>query len=163
MTDTDHIQPEPADERDLLVELIIHAPRSAVWAAWTDPATLGQWWVPSPAVCRVVEFELRPGGSFRTEFSEDGVDFVPHITGCVLEVVPEQRLVWTTALTAGWRPAEQPFITAVIDLADHPDGTRYRATALHSGVAQRDEHLELGFHAGWGIVTEQLAALVEQR
>ncbi|MGK9146105.1 SRPBCC family protein [Plantibacter flavus] len=154
-------QPTPADPRDLLVERIIRAPRAAVWAAWADPATLSKWWVPAPAVCRVIELELSAGGSFRTEFSEDGAEFGPQITGCVLEVVPEQRLVWTTALVAGWRPAQQPFITAVIELEDHPDGTRYRATALHSDLAQRDMHLELGFHAGWGIVTEQLAALVE--
>lgn len=155
-------QPVPADARDLLVERIIRAPRSEVWAAWTDPAVLSQWWVPAPAVCRVLELELQPGGSFRTEFAEEpGSEFVPQITGCVLEVIPEERLVWTTALVLGWRPAEHPFITAVIEFTDHPDGTRYRATALHSDIAQRDLHLELGFHAGWGIVTEQLAALVE--
>lgn len=154
-------QPAPADARDLLVERIIRAPRSAVWAAWTDPVQLARWWVPAPAECRVLELELWPGGSFRTEFSEDGGDFGPQITGCVLDVRPEQRLVWTTALVAGWRPAEQPFISAIIEFDDHPDGTRYRATALHSDLAQRDLHLELGFHAGWGIVTEQLAALVE--
>lgn len=159
---TEHTaQPTTDDPRDLLVERIIRAPRSAVWAAWADPALLSQWWVPAPAVCRVLELELQPGGSFRTEFSEDGGDFAPQITGCVLEVVPERRLVWTTALVAGWRPAEQPFITSVISLEDHPEGTRYRATALHSDLAQRDLHLELGFHAGWGIVTKQLAALVE--
>ncbi|HXH34267.1 MAG TPA: SRPBCC family protein [Plantibacter sp.] len=154
-------QPTPTDARDLLVERIIRAPRSAVWAAWTDPVQLARWWVPAPAECRVLELELWPGGSFRTEFSEDGGGFGPQITGCVLEVLPEQRLVWTTALVAGWRPAEQPFISAIIEFDDHPDGTRYRATALHSDLAQRDLHLELGFHAGWGIVTEQLAALVE--
>ncbi|WP_285036602.1 SRPBCC family protein [Plantibacter sp. ME-Dv--P-095] len=162
MDETSDPQPEPADARDLLVERVIRAPRSVVWAAWTDAATLGRWWVPAPSVCRVLDLELWPGGSFRTDFSEDGEAFVPQITGCVLEVVPEQRLVWTTALVAGWRPAEDPFITTVIEMEDHPDGTRYRATALHSGIAQRDQHLELGFHAGWGIVTEQLAALVEE-
>jgi len=154
-------QPTPRDARDLLVERVIRAPRAAVWAAWTDPAALSQWWVPAPAVCRVLELDLHPGGSFRTEFSEDGSGFGPQITGCVLEVVPEERLVWTTALVGGWRPAEQPFISAVIEFTDHPEGTLYRATALHSDLAQRDLHLELGFHAGWGIVTEQLAALVE--
>lgn len=154
-------QPTHGDDRDLFVERVIHAPRIVVWDAWSDPEKLSQWWVPAPAVCRVLELELRPGGSFRTEFSEDGGEFVPQITGCVLDVVPERRLVWTTALVKGWRPAQQPFISSIIEFEDHPDGTLYRATALHSDSSQRDLHLELGFHAGWGIVTEQLAALVE--
>lgn len=148
---------------DLSVSRIIKAPRSAVWSAWSDPRSFEQWWVPAPHVCRVLDFELRPGGSFRTEFSDDGTTFGPHITGCFLAVDEAERIVFTDALTAAWRPAETPFVTAVITMADHPDGTEYVATALHRSTADRDRHDELGFHDGWGTVTRQLAELVEVR
>jgi uncharacterized protein YndB with AHSA1/START domain len=62
-------------ELDLTVSRIIRAPRSAVWNAWTDAASFEQWWVPAPAICRVREMDLRPGGSFRTELSEDGTEY----------------------------------------------------------------------------------------
>ena len=53
-------------DRDLLIERIIRAPRQAVWSAWTDPAQLVQWWIPSPLVLRVDALDLRPGGAFVT-------------------------------------------------------------------------------------------------
>jgi uncharacterized protein YndB with AHSA1/START domain len=146
---------------DLVVSRIIRAPRSAVWNAWADPASFEQWWVPAPTICRVREMELRAGGAFRTEISENSLQFGPHITGCFLAVDEFERIVYTDALVAGWRPAETSFVTAVITLADHPDGTEYTATAMHRNAADRDRHEELGFHDGWGTVIGQLAALVE--
>jgi uncharacterized protein YndB with AHSA1/START domain len=148
-------------ELDLTVARIIAAPRSAVWNAWTDSASFEQWWVPAPQVCRVREMDLRPGGSLRTEISDDGADFGPHLTACFLAVDELERIVFTDALVAGWRPAEASFMTAVISMSDHPDGTEYTATAMHRNLADRDRHEQLGFQEGWGTVTRQLAELVE--
>lgn len=148
---------------DLTISRIIKAPRLAVWNAWTDPSSFEQWWVPQPEICRVLDMDLRPGGSFRTEISSDGTQFGPHITGCFLAVDELERIVFTDALVAGWRPAEAAFVTAVMTMKDHPDGTEYTATALHRNIADRDQHEQLGFHEGWGTVTRQLAELVEVR
>lgn len=150
-------------ELDLTVSRVIKAPRSAVWRAWTDPASFEQWWVPAPEICRVVDMDLRPGGSFRTEISQDGVEFGPQVTGCFLAVDELELIVFTDALTGGWRPAEAPFVTAVMTMVDHPEGTEYSATAMHRNVADRDRHEELGFHDGWGTVTRQFAELVESQ
>jgi uncharacterized protein YndB with AHSA1/START domain len=150
-------------ELDLTVTRVIKAPRSAVWSAWANPESFQRWWVPAPTVCRVQAMDLRPGGSFRTEISENGAQFSPHITGCFLAVDEFERIVFTDALVAGWRPSEASFVTAIIAMRDHPDGTEYSATALHRNVADRDQHEELGFHDGWGTVTRQLAELVESR
>ncbi len=150
-------------ELDLTLTRIIKAPRSAVWNAWTDPARFEQWWVPAPSVCRVRDMDLRPGGSFRTEISQDGATFGPHITGCFLAVDELERIVFTDALLAGWRPAPTSFVTAVITMRDHPGGTEYTATATHRDSADRDRHEELGFHDGWGTVARQLAELAESR
>jgi len=148
-------------ELDLTVSRIIRARRAAVWTAWADPARFERWWVPAPALCRVREMDLRPGGSFRTEISEDGGSFGPHITGCFLAVDELERIVFTDALVAGWRPAEAAFVTSVITLVDHPDGTEYTATAMHRNRADRNQHEQLGFHDGWSAVVRQLAELVE--
>ncbi|WP_213813981.1 SRPBCC family protein [Glaciihabitans sp. dw_435] len=154
---TDRIDPA----LDLSISRVIHAPRNAVWTAWTTPETFEQWWIPAPAVCRVAAMDLRPGGAFQTLMSEDGSDFVPHMTGCFLAVDPGERIIFTTALVAGFRPAADPFITAVFTLTDHSLGTEYVATALHPTSAVRELHEELGFYEGWDAVTAQLAALVE--
>ena len=148
-------------ELDLTISRIIKAPRAAVWRAWTDPASFEQWWIPAPARCKVVEMDLRPGGALVTEMSEGGDTFVPHLSGCYLALDDRERIVFTNSLMGGWRPAAQPFMTAVITLADHSEGTDYRAHVMHKDRADRTLHEELGFYDGWGAVTEQLARLVE--
>jgi uncharacterized protein YndB with AHSA1/START domain len=148
---------------DLTISRVIKAPRSAIWSAWTDPARFEQWWVPAPAQCKVVEMDLRPGGAFMTQISENGGDFMPHLSGCFLAVDDLERIVFTNALVGGWRPAEQPFMTAIITLQDHPLGTDYVAQVMHKNNADRNMHEELGFHDGWGTVVEQLAKLAERR
>lgn len=148
---------------DLTTARIIKAPRSVVWNAWADPVSFAQWWIPAPTKCKVVDMDLRPGGSFVTEMSEDGGAFVPHVTACFLDIVEGEGIVFTNALTGGWRPAEQAFMTAIITLKDHPDGTEYDAYVMHKNRADRDKHEKLGFHDGWGTVADQLATLAEQR
>lgn len=149
-------------ERDLEISRIIKAPRMAVWDAWTQPEQFAKWWVPHPEVCRIVSMDVRPGGGMVTEIAPlAGGAFGPHMNACYLDVTEGRRIVFTNALTGGWRPAEQPFITAVITLDDHDLGTAYRAVVMHKSPEDRGMHLEAGFHDGWGTVAAQLAALVE--
>ena len=153
----------PNPELDLTISRVIKAPRSAIWNAWTDPAHLAQWWVPAPAKCKVSEMDLRPGGSFVTQISENGGAFMPHVSACFLAVDALERIVFTDALLGEWRPAEQPFMTAIITLRDHPMGTDYVAHVMHKNNADRNMHEKMGFYDGWGTVVEQLAKLVERR
>ena len=105
--------------------------------------------------------DLRPGGMFRTTMrSPEGKDS-PNI-GCYLEVIPNERLVWTDALLPGYRPSENPFFTAVIALEKQGKGTRYTATAIHRDEVGRKQHEEMGFHRGWGKALDQLVAHVKK-
>jgi uncharacterized protein YndB with AHSA1/START domain len=157
------MSPSLNPELDLTISRVIKAPRPAIWRAWTDRASFEQWWVPAPARCRVQEMELHPGGSLVTLLSENGGDFMPHLRGCFLAIDELERLVFTNSLVGGWRPAEEPFMTAIITLRDHPLGTDYVAHVMHKSNADRNMHEKMGFYDGWGTVTEQLARLVERR
>jgi uncharacterized protein YndB with AHSA1/START domain len=152
-------------ELDLDLSRIIKAPRSVIWKAWTDPRSFEQWWVPAPARCKVLEMEVRAGGTLVTHLSENGADFAPHMAGCFLAVDAQERLVFTNALLRGFRPAEAPFLymTASITLKDHPQGTEYRVHVMHRNSGDRNMHKDLGFHDGWGTVTAQLATLAERQ
>ena len=152
----------PDPDLDLTISRIIQAPRPKVWSAWTNPSSLEKWWIPEPSRCKVVEMDLEPGGSFVTQLSENGGEFVPHIRGCFLAVDELERIVFTDSLVAGWRPAAEPFMTAVITMRDHPMGTEYFAHVMHKTRADRALHEGLGFYDGWGTVIEQLARLVER-
>jgi uncharacterized protein YndB with AHSA1/START domain/DNA-binding transcriptional ArsR family regulator len=155
--------PASNPQLDLTVSRVIKAPRAVVWSAWTERASFEQWWVPAPARCRVVDMDLRPGGSFVTEISEDGGDFTPHMRCCILAVKDGEHIVFTDALVGGWRPSDKPFMTAIITMRDHPQGTEYVASALHGNDADRRAHEDLGFFDGWATVTAQLAELAEGR
>jgi len=148
---------------DLSISRIIRAPRAAIWHAWADKASFEQWWIPAPALCRVAAMDMRPGGAFETRMSENGGEFGPHLSACFLAVDEGSRIVFTNALTGGWRPAEQPFMTAVVTFSDHPEGTEYLAHVMHKSPDDRKMHDELGFFEGWGTVARQLAELVERR
>jgi uncharacterized protein YndB with AHSA1/START domain len=150
---------------DLTVERIIRAPRTAVWSAWTDPASFAQWWVPAPAVCRVDRLDVRPGGALVTRLSDDGVEFGPHLDASFFVVDELERIVFTNAIDSAWRPAKPaPFLmTAEITLSDHPDGTDYRVVVRHGDPADRARHEELGFAEGWSSVTAQLAGVAERQ
>jgi uncharacterized protein YndB with AHSA1/START domain len=98
-----------------------------------------------------------------TSMSEDGAVFVPHADFCFLLVEEGRRLVFTNAIDSGWRPAAPAPVamTAEIILAEHPDGTEYRALVRHGDPESRARHEELGFDDGWSTVAAQLAAVAE--
>lgn len=145
-------------DHDLVISRLLKAPRAALWRAWTEPERLKEWWCPKPWVTEVRAFELRAGGAFHTFMSgpDGGTSDNP---GCFLEIVPGERIVSTSMLLGGWRPAT-PWMamTAVITFADEADGTRYTATAMHPDAATRDRHAEMGFFEGWNLCIDQLEA-----
>lgn len=147
---------------DLTISRFINAPRAAVWKAWSEPAHFAKWWIPAPLQCKVVKLDLRPGGGFETLMREGDGAFQPHVEGCFLDIVPQERLIFTTSLTEGWRPFE-PWLalTAIMTMTAEGTGTRYAARVLHKNDAEARKHEEMGFHDGWGTTIEQLAGVAE--
>lgn len=147
---------------DLELEREVDVPPEQVWRAWTTPELLTQWFAPKPYETSRCEIDLRPGGVFRTVMrSPDGDEFDG--AGCYLEVVPNERLVWTSALGPGYRPQADPLpFTAVIELQPTGSGgTRYRAVVLHGDPEHNRQHADMGFVDGWGAALDQLVALVK--
>ncbi len=152
----------PADSQDLVISRLLRAPRSALWRAWTDPALLKQWWCPKPWTTEVRDFDLRPGGAFYTFMRgpDGGTSDNP---GSFLEIVPHERIVFTSMLVADWRPAT-PWMafTAIISMGDEAEGTRYVATVMHPDQATTERHKEMGFFEGWNIGIDQLDAFAQR-
>ena len=151
---------------DLVLERDVAVERSKIWAGWTQPELLKQWFTPVPFRTVEAEIDLRPGGIFRTLFLSPEGDTFPNL-GCYLDVVPETRLVWTNALLPAFRPNGAAPVsgsdfrfTAIISLADSATGTLFNATVMHETVASRELHEQMGFHDGWGIALDQLVALI---
>jgi uncharacterized protein YndB with AHSA1/START domain len=137
---------------------IINAPRAKVYRAWTDASVLPQWFAPLPWTTPFAQLDVRAGGSsVVTMRSPEGQDF-PN-SGVYLEVVPNEKLVFTDAYTKAWEPSAKPFMTVILTFEDAgPGKTKYTARVLHWSVADREAHEKMGFHPGWGLCTEQLEA-----
>jgi uncharacterized protein YndB with AHSA1/START domain len=168
---THSIAHAPDPRLDLVLERVVDVPRELVWKAWTTPAHLKQWFTPAPWTTVDCEIDLRPGGIFRTVMrSPEGQEF-PNV-GCYLEIVENEKLVWTNALAPGYRPVtvldglraecETFLFTVVVSLERHGGGTKYTALAIHSDEDGRRRHGEMGFHEGWGKALDQLVALVRK-
>ena len=147
---------------DFAIERFIDAPTRLVWEALTKPEHLKEWYMPKAwgRVARA-ELDLRPGGIISIDIAtEDGRD-APNL-GCVLEVIPMKRLVWTSMLFPGYRPAvfDDIPITAIMTMETVGTGTRYVFTALHRDEADLETNRTSGLYEGTEIAVDQFVGHV---
>jgi uncharacterized protein YndB with AHSA1/START domain len=149
---------------DLILERFIDAPRHLVWEALTKPEHLKEWYMPKPwGVVSKCELDVRPGGMFSIDIaSAEGEQAFPNL-GCFLEVVPMDRLSWTSMLFPGYRPAvfDDIPITAIVTMETAGTGTRYVFTALHRDEADFEKNKASGWQEGTEIALDQFVAHVE--
>lgn len=150
---------QPKSDRELALCRIIDAPREKVYRAWTDPELLKQWFCPKPWRVSRADLDVRPGGSsFVLMNGPNGEEF-PN-PGVYLEVIPNEKLVFTDAYTNAWEPNAKPFMTAVITFEDLNGKTKYTARVFHWSVEDKKQHEAMGFHEGWSICADQLEELL---
>jgi uncharacterized protein YndB with AHSA1/START domain len=112
------------------------------------------------------EIDLKPGGKFFAQMVDPDDNKLPAEPGCYLEIVPNRKLVWTSALGPGYRPLDPTsapwFFTAVLTFEPHGNGgCKYTATAIHTTREHAEAHEKMGFSQGWGKVLEQLVEYVK--
>ena len=146
--------------RDLILKRVFNASPEKVFKAWTEPALLKQWFAPLPWTTVKVEIDVRGGGaSLVVMRSPDGKEYPNH--SVYLEVVKNERLVFTDAFTMAWELSEKPFMLVDLKFEAQGETTNYSARVRHWSIADREAHEKMGFHQGWVTCAEQLAALVE--
>src|SRR4029434_7650526 len=142
---------------DFAIERFIDAPARLVWEALTKPEHLKEWYMPKPWGCVArTEMDVRPGGIFSIDIAgADGQEF-PNL-GCFLDVVPMERLVWTSMLFPGYRPAvsDDIPIPAIVTLESVGTVTRYVFTALHRDEADFEKNKATGWQQGTEIALDQ--------
>jgi uncharacterized protein YndB with AHSA1/START domain len=143
---------------DFAIERFIDAPSRLVWEALTKPEHLKEWYMPRQwGRVSHAEMDVRPGGIFRIDIAVGDGREVPNL-GCFLDAVPMERLVWTSMLFPGYRPAvfDDIPITAIITMQSVGTGTRYIFTALHRNEADLETNKSSGFYEGTEIAVDQL-------
>jgi uncharacterized protein YndB with AHSA1/START domain len=148
---------------DFVIERFIDAPKHLVWEALTKPEHLKEWYMPKEwGAVSQCELDLRPGGMFSIDIKVGDGQAFPNL-GCFLDVIPMERLVWTSMLFPGYRPAtfDDIPITAIVTMQAEGNGTRYIFTALHRDESDFVKNKESGWQQGTEIAVEQFVALVK--
>ena len=128
--------PSIAAKPSLTLKRRFNAAPEKVYAAWTQPAQIAQWFGPDAGGVQRAETDLRAGGRFTIVFNtEDGEEH--QVNGVYREVVRNQKLVFTWA----WRstPERESLVTVLIK----PDGDGSLLTLTHEQFfdeAARDRH-----------------------
>ncbi len=145
-------------EKELALTRVFDAPRELVFKVWTDPKHVAQWWGPRGFTNPVCELDLRPGGAILIHMrSPDGI--VYPMTGVFQEVVPPERLVFTSAaLDSDGNPMFEVLTT--VTFAEEGGKTKQilRARVIKK-TAQAAPYLA-GMEQGWTQSLERLAAYV---
>lgn len=143
---------ERKGDRELVVTRTFNAPPSMVYRAWSQPELFQRWWVPKSATGVSLvscQMDVRTGGRYRLEFGAGGSDTMAFY-GKYLEVVPNERIVWTND------EGEEGAITTV---TFKDEGGRTLLT-FHE-VYPSKEALEEALQSGAAALPEQLDQLDE--
>jgi uncharacterized protein YndB with AHSA1/START domain len=144
------------DKRSLEITRFINAPRSRVYAAWTDPAQLREWFGPVwVRTCELIA-EARVGGNFRWDvIDSDGKEVT--IQGEYREIVPGEKIVFT------WKHCddelwENQISIVTVEFSDRNSGTELRLRHEQlPGEESRDDH-----NRGWNSVLDRLEKFVSR-
>jgi len=151
--------PTEDPDRDLVLTRVLNAPRDKVYQCWTQPELIVQWFAPKPWSTPKAVVDLRVGGGNVITMADEAGNEYPN-AGQYLEIVPNEKLVFTDAFTGDWAPSAKPFFTCVLTFEDAGEGkTKYTAIARHWTAEDAENHKKMGFHEGWGLCAAQLEEL----
>jgi uncharacterized protein YndB with AHSA1/START domain len=137
----------------LVLRRLIDAPRELVFAVWSDPAHVAEWWQPAGYTTPVFEMDFCVGGGFRYCIRKEGRD--GWARGTYRDIVVPARIVFTFRWESG-DAAHDP--ETLISVSFEPQGERTVLTFRQepfSSHAARHSH-----GVGWNQVLESFESFV---
>jgi uncharacterized protein YndB with AHSA1/START domain len=134
-----------AGEREIRIEREFDAPRERVFAVYTDPELIPQWWGPRAYTTTVDHMEPVTGGRWRfVHVLDDGTETA--FQGAYREVTPPERIVQTFE----WEGMTGHVSVETAEFEDLGDGrTRVTTTSIFHTGEERDGMLGSGME--WGM------------
>lgn len=148
----------PLGDREFRIEREFDAPRDVVFAVYTDPELIPQWWGRRGHTTVVDRMDVRAGGGFR--FLTTGPDGAENaFRGTYREVTPPQRIVQTFE----WEgmPGYVSIETATFE--ELGDRTKVTTVSTFHTTEERDGWLRSGMEAGVNELYERLDGLLARR
>jgi uncharacterized protein YndB with AHSA1/START domain len=145
-----------AEKPSLEIKRLIKASRDRVYAAWTDPVQLKQWFGPENVQTRDLIAEARVGGEFRWDLTNsEGEEMT--MRGEFRELQPGKKIVftWQWEDDEDW---ENHVSVVTVELDDADGGTELRLT--HEKLP--NEESRDGHTRGWNSALDKLEKFVRK-
>jgi uncharacterized protein YndB with AHSA1/START domain len=143
-------------EREIVTERDFDAPRERVFAAFTDPELIPEWWGLRRQTTTVDEMDVRPGGSWRFVCHDPGGG-EDGFRGTYREVTPPERLVYTFE----WEGMPGHVLVETVEFEELGGRTKVTTTSLFHTPEERDGMLaggmEIGLNESYEALDELLA------
>lgn len=142
----------------ITITRVLNASRERVFAAWTDPAFMNQWFAPSAAFHVTAQTDLRIGGSFAVEMAWKSEGTLHTAVGTYLELNPPEKIVmsWDWKESDPIDPAKGSTVTVALrDLGSN----RTELTLTHAMIDS--ESSRRGHQQGWTGSTNRLARIFD--
>jgi uncharacterized protein YndB with AHSA1/START domain len=141
----------PADV--LVVRRLIDAPRDLVFAVWSDPLHVAEWWRPAGYTTPVFEMDFRVGGGFRYCIRNAGHD--GWARGVYREIVPPSRIAFTFQWQSGAAVHDaETLVTVTFDTQDERTLLTFRQEPFSSSESRQSHGI------GWNQVLESFDSFV---
>jgi uncharacterized protein YndB with AHSA1/START domain len=144
----------PSD-REIVSERVFDAPRDRVFAAYTDPELIPQWWGPRGTTTIVDQMDVRAGGAWRF-LNRDPGGGETGFRGTYREVTPPERIVQTFE----WEGMPGHVIVDTATFEDLGASTRVTVVSLFHTPEERDGMLASGMERGLTETHDRLAELL---
>jgi uncharacterized protein YndB with AHSA1/START domain len=137
------IDAESTTEAVIVMSRMFDAPREVVWAAFTDPKHVVNWYGGHGFSNPVCEMDVRPGGLWRHVMrTPDGAEF--EMTFVFIEVVRPGKISWRS-VDHGKRTGGPPSPVNTVTFEDHGPRTKWQLVARFDSFADRHRATEIGF------------------
>lgn len=143
-------------EREIRTVREFDAPRERVFAAFTDPELIPEWWGMRESKTVVDKMDVRPGGEWR--YVQESPDGSEHgFRGVYREVTPPERIVQTWE----WEGMPGHVCIETAEFEDLGDGrTRIVGTSLFHTQEERDGMVDSGMETGLNETYQRLDELL---
>ncbi|HUK40842.1 MAG TPA: SRPBCC domain-containing protein [Candidatus Acidoferrales bacterium] len=144
------------EKTSLEIKRFINAPRHRVYAAWTDPVQLKEWWGPKGVQTLKIIADTRVGGKYRWDLvNQEGERM--SVFGEYRELIPGRKVVftWKWDDDEAWKDYDS---IVSVEFFDRDEGTELclKHEKLPSEPS-RDRHNE-----GWNRVIDRLEAFLNK-
>lgn len=150
------------DDTTIQLTRAFAAPPDRVFRVLTEPDLVKRWWAGHHGTVTSAEIDLRVGGSWRYAMDAGGMEIA--FRGEYLEIVPDERIVFTEIYQAGpGATDEEPGSRNTYSLTATDTGTMLTLITEVDSLATRNiivqSGMESGVQEGWDLAEELAVGL----